>query len=169
MWYVIQVRTGMEDNIRIQCEKNIPKKVLKQCFIPYYEERRKITGEWMTRRRVLFPGYVFAVTDNIDGLFLHLKQINGLTKLIGCGQDIIPLTDEETEFLKSFGGEEQIVWMSQGIIRGSQVIVQSGPLQGKEGYIRKIDRHKRKAWLEVPMFGRMQQVCVGVEIVRKVR
>ena len=38
---------------------------------------------------------------------------------------------------------------------------------GMEGMIKKIDRHKRKAWLEVPMFGRVQTVQVGVEIVAK--
>lgn len=41
------------------------------------------------------------------------------------------------------------------------------PLQGKEGCIRKIDRHKRKAWLEVELFGDRQLVEVGLEIVTK--
>ena len=36
-----------------------------------------------------------------------------------------------------------------------------------EAFIRKIDRHKRKAWLEIEMFGRMQRVEVGLEIISK--
>ena len=44
----------------------------------------------------------------------------------------------------------------------------SGPLQGKEGYIKKIDRHKRRAFLEMPMFGRVQKIQVGLEIVAKI-
>ena len=58
--------------------------------------------------------------------------------------------------------------MSEGIIEHSQVKVMSGPLMGKEGYIRKIDRHKRKAWLEMEMFGRTQSIQVGLEIVAKI-
>ena len=38
---------------------------------------------------------------------------------------------------------------------------------GKEGYIKKVDRHKRKARLELEMFGRMQEIVVGLEIVEK--
>ena len=56
MWYVIQVRTGSEDNIRLQCEKNISPNILKDCFIPYYEERRHLKGEWRTLKKILFPG-----------------------------------------------------------------------------------------------------------------
>ena len=45
MWYVIQVRTGTEENIRLQCEANIPVEIMERCFIPYYEERRRIRGD----------------------------------------------------------------------------------------------------------------------------
>lgn len=58
--------------------------------------------------------------------------------------------------------------MSKGIIEGERTIVLSGPLKGKEGYIKKIDRHKRKAWLEVELFGRIQNIQLGLEIVSKV-
>ncbi len=39
---------------------------------------------------------------------------------------------------------------------------------GLEGAIRKIDRHKRKAWLEMEMFGRRQQIEIGLEIIKKI-
>lgn len=36
-----------------------------------------------------------------------------------------------------------------------------------EGYIRKINRHKRKAWVSIEMFGRSVDMEVGLEIVKK--
>lgn len=168
MWYVVQVRSGTEHNIRIQCNKKIPDAIMERCFIPYYEEKKKQNGTWNTLQKVLFPGYIFMITEDVEKLFFHLKTIEGMTKLIGTGQDIIPLKEEEITFLKRFGGEEQIVSMSEGIIEGTQVIITSGPLMGMEGLIQKIDRHKRKAWLDMELFGRMQQVEVGLEITRKV-
>lgn len=167
MWYVLQVRTGTEENIRIQCRNNISDQVLEECFIPYYEEKKRIRGEWTLQRKVLFPGYIFVISDNIDRLYESLKRVIGLTKLIGTGNEIIPLTEEEKSFMIQFGGEEQIVKMSEGIIEGDQIIVLKGPLKGQEGYIRKIDRHKRKAWMEIPMFGRVQNIEIGLEIVSK--
>ncbi len=149
MWYVMQVRTGSEENIQLQCQKDISSEVLEDCFIPYYEEKRNIKGEWMTQRKILFPGYVFLDSQQVVRLYSNLQQ-------------------EEVQFLKTFGGEEQIVEMSEGIIENSKVMVMSGPLIGKEGYIKKIDRHKRRAFLEMPMFGRVQKIQVGLEIVAKI-
>lgn len=166
-WYVMQVRTGTEENICIQCKKDIEEAVLEKCFLPYYEEKRRVQGEWRILKKLLFPGYVFVITEDMETLYQQLKRVIGLTKLLGTGREITPLTEDETAFLKRFGGEEQIVAMSEGIIEGSKVIVNSGPLQGMEGYIRKIDRHKRRAYLEIPFFGRVQNVQVGLEIVEK--
>jgi transcriptional antiterminator NusG len=53
------------------------------------------------------------------------------------------------------------------MIENSQVIILSGPLEGMEGYIKKIDRHKRKAYLEIPMFGGVQTVEMGLEVAFK--
>jgi transcriptional antiterminator NusG len=140
---------------------------LERCFLPYYEEKRKINGEWKTLKRILFSGYVFLVSDQVEELFFELKKVSGMSRLLGTGDTIVPLSEEEVDFLRNFGGEDQVVEMSTGIIEGTKVIVQSGPLQGREGLIKKIDRHKRKAYLEVEMFGRTQRVEVGLEITMK--
>lgn len=167
MWYVMQVRTGSERSIQQQCQVQIPEVILEKCFVPEYESKRRVQGEWKTEKKILFPGYVFVVVEELVILQEYLRQVIGLTRLIGAGNEIVALTDPEVEFLMKFGGEEQIVRMSEGIIENSKVIVQSGPLQGMEAYIRKIDRHKRKAWLELELFGRVQRVEVGLEIFAK--
>lgn len=167
MWYVVQVRTGMEERIRLQCEARIPEDILEKCFIFYYEEKKRINGKWTTQKKTLYPGYLFVVTEELETLHEELKHVEGLTKLIGTGETIVPLSQDEIDFLKRFAGENQVVEMSEGIIEQSKVIVTSGPLAGMEGFIRKIDRHKRKAYLEIPMFGRIQNVQVGLEIVAK--
>lgn len=167
MWYVIQVRVGTEETIRLQCEKKIDKDILDSCFIPYYEARRKKVGIWKTEQKILFPGYVFVVTESVEQLYLELKKIEGLTKLLGTGEDVVPISCEEEGMLRKLSGEDHVMEMSEGIMEGSQVIIQSGPLMGQEGLIKRIDRHKRKAWLELPMFGRLQLVEVGLEITRK--
>lgn len=167
MWYVVQVRTGTEENVRMQCVRKISPEILERCFIPYYEEKKHIRGEWTVQKKVLFPGYVFAVTEDLEKLYESLKSVIGLTRLIGTGREIVPISEEERQFLLDFGGEEQAAPLSVGIIENSVTKILSGPLKGKEGLIRKIDRHKRKAWLEVEMFGRKQEIQVALEIVAK--
>ncbi|WP_416239277.1 KOW motif-containing protein, partial [[Clostridium] innocuum] len=53
--------------------------------------------------------------------------------------------------MKSFGKEEHVVEMSTGFIQGEQIFITEGPLQGKEGQIIRIDRHKRIAYLQLSM------------------
>lgn len=168
MWYVIQVRTGHEDQTLLQCQNKIDTDVMERCFLPYYEEKRHIRGKWVTQKKLLFPGYIFIVSDALEQLHEQLKSVIGMTRLLEIGGTIVPLSEEEVTFLKKLGGEEQVVEMSEGIIVNSKVKIRSGPLEGLEGFIQKIDRHKRKAYLRVPMFGREQMVQVGLEIVEKV-
>lgn len=168
MWYVIQVFTGKEEQIVLQCRKRIrDPKILNRCFVPRYVQKRRYEGHWHTEEKLLFPGYVFLVSDNGEELFLSLKKIDGLTKMIGTGQEIVPLSREEEGILRRLGGEEQLVETSTGIMVSDQIIVTDGPLQGMEGCIKKIDRHKRLAWIEVPLMGRILEARVGLEVVEK--
>jgi transcriptional antiterminator NusG len=58
--------------------------------------------------------------------------------------------------------------MSKGIIEGDQIIVERGPLKGYEGFIKKIDRHKRIAFIDIELFNTITTIKVGLEIVSKV-
>ena len=168
MWYVMQVRTGTEENIRCQCQRLISSNVLERCFIPYYQQKKRFQGEWHIQERILFPGYVFLIAENLEQLAESLRKVTGMTRLLGTGDEIIPLSQEEVELLLKLGKEEQLVTMSTGIIENDQVRILTGPLQGMEGYIRKINRHKRKAWISIEMFGRSVDMEVGLEIIKKV-
>ena len=167
MWYVIQVRTGTEEEIKNQCLKVISPDVLEHCFIPYYESMKRYHGEWHKVKNVLFPGYVFLVSDGIEELYYGLKKVIGLTKLLGTGNEVVPLYKEEIQFLEDFGAEKESVGISKGIIEGEEVVVLDGPLKGYEGFIKKIDRHKRLAFLEIELMGRKVETQVGLEIMGK--
>ena len=174
LWYVAQVQTGSEESIRLKCLEKISRNVLRDCYVFYYEEKRRIRGEWVIQEKVLFPGYVFFIakgekkdSEEPEELEERLMRIDGVQKLLKIGNEPVPLTDEEVDFLKAFGGEAQTVEMSEGVIEQSKIRVYSGPLVGREKYIRKIDRHKRRAFVEMPMFGKIQKMQVGLEIVAK--
>ena len=109
------------------------------------------------------------IAKNLEQLSENLRKVIGMTRLLGTGDEIVPLSQEEVELLQKLGKEEQLVAMSTGIIENDQVIILTGPLQGMEGYIRKINRHKRKAWISIEMFGRSMDMEVGLEIIKKIR
>ena len=73
----------------------------------------------------------------------------------------------EVPYLKEMCQGGSVVGISKGIIRNGRVIVTSGPLKGRESLIRKIDRHKRTAKIEIPFTDGQKQVTVGLEIYGK--
>ena len=168
MWYVIQVSTGKEEQSLMMLKKYGVQKYLKECFSPRYEHRRKYLGQWRQEEAILFPGYIFVISDQVEELYESLRQIPQLTKILGVGEKWTPMTKEDIEIVELLSGKERVVKFSEGYIVGTRVTVVKGPLQGMEGTIRKIDRHKRKAYLEIPMFGRVLNAEVGLEIVGKV-
>ena len=168
MWYVIQTRTGQETKIKKAILDAIPTDICKDVRIIYYESKRKYQGSWHTEKRTMFPGYLFVESDRVEDLFLELRRIPELTKLLGYGGDIVAISKEEEEFLRLLTAGAETVEMSYGIQEGDRVIVQTGSLVGLESIIRRIDRHKRKAYIEVDLLGVPRQVEIGLEIVKKV-
>lgn len=69
----------------------------------------------------------------------------------------------------NFCDDNFIAEESKGIILNDNIIINSGPLKGRESIIKKIDRHKRRAEIELMWFGDLKQVSVALEIVSKVR
>lgn len=171
-WYVAQVAGGREETTLAQCRKLIDSEVLKECFAPEAEYPWKTKDGWEVRKKLLFPGYLFYVTSDVDELYDQLARVPAATRLLGNGAKgvkrvFFPLTDDERDWFLAFTDRKRVVRMSEGYIEGDTVKVTSGPLRGHEASIRKIDRHKRRAYIDVSLFGRTVPASVGLEILWK--
>ena len=168
MWYVVQVVGGQEKRALALIEKLVSVGLLQECFIPQYEVMRRQRGQWRKQVEMLFPGYLIVVTDRPDELVSELYKVPVFTKLLSNNDAFIPLNDQEISFFDAFtSSKHRIVTMSEGVIEGEEIVILKGPLMGQTGLIKKIDRHKRLAYLEVEMMGRKKIVKLGLEIVYK--
>lgn len=167
MWYVIQVQTGKEEEIIHLIRRYRADGYFEDCFIPKYQSKRRYRGEWHLVNAPLFPGYVFIISNEIEQFYFLLRQLPEFIKLLGTGEKWTPLSEEEVRILQSLTDQSHLMRLSQGCIVGDQVVITDGPLKGMEGCIRKINRHKRVAKVELLMLGQMRQIEVGLEIVRK--
>ena len=172
MYYVIQVASGMEDKVEEQIEVMVEQGIYQQCFHPIRHVKKKIRGEWKELREKLLPGYVFIVSDDIEELYLRLRYVPAFTKLLGKdGGQFFPLPEHEVEWLKKISGsadsrmEAEIsrVYVSEEDV----VTILSGPLKDMEGYIKKIDLHRRIALVEVDFMNQKTVIHLGIEMVRK--
>ncbi len=166
MWYVIQVYTGMEEEICRQCRRKVTDKN-EDVFVMLAERMTKIQGQWTEITSRLFPGYVFIETEKIEDFFMRLKRIDSMTKILGTGEEMTPIHQEEEDYLRLLGGEEHIVKYSEGYMEGEKLTVTSGAMKDYKGTVKKVLRHKRLVVLEVPLMGRTVEVTVGLGIVKR--
>ena len=167
MWYVIQVITGEEKKTVDICRFIIKQGINHEFFVPETDRMKKYRGQWHKIRKPMFPGYVFISSDNIEEIYEELKRVPKLTKILQTDKTITPISEKEEQLIKNLTNEEHIAEMSVGYIEGAKLIVETGPLEGKEALVKKIDRHKRVAVLLVEMFGSSTEVTMGLEVLRK--
>ena len=166
MWYVIQVKANRELAVVERCRRDviIPGE---NVFVMKSERMFKKHGEWSLIEEVSFQKYIFAETGDTDGFRIRLKKIDEFTKMLGVGDEIAPIAQEEEELLISLGGEEHVIRRSIGVVEGDRLIVTKGPLMGHEGRVKWVDRHQRLAGVETELMGQKVTIRLGCEVLKK--
>ncbi len=177
MWYVVWTRTGQEERLLRLCRQRLQRgktaeeerSAFESCFVPKYERAWRTKGCWEKREEILFPGYLFFITEYPDRLNGLLKKIPEFTRLLGDEEGPIPLYEQEVEFLEKYTNRNYVLEMSTGEMIGNKLTVTDGALEGYEGKVVHFDRHRRLVTLEIEFFGRNVNMTVGMEIVKRVK
>lgn len=168
MWYVLQVMSGREADLRDLITRYLSRELLRDCFYPTYETSYKQGGERRIVQRRLFPGYLFIVTEDILKVEQKLRAIPDMTKVLKTGSEAIPLTRAEQEFLERRLNGEHVLPMSRGYKSGDKICITEGPFAGYRGQLKAVDRHNRFGVISLEMFGRDVDMRFGLEVVTKV-
>lgn len=153
IWYALKCPEGRENDYTEKYQKLTFSGELQEVICFEYQRMIRYGGRWCLERRKLLPGWIFlSVTKVIEN-----RE----------GKDRFFLIPYETCYLKELCQEENLIGMSKGVIKGGKLMVTSGPLIGREALIRRIDRHKRTAEIEIPFVDRETRVTVGLEIYEK--
>lgn len=170
-WYVLQVETGKEDNMVTWLNSYFNGTDVIECFVVKRETKRKLYGKWKTVIESLFKGYIFLVSDNPVNVFYRLKDIPSFTKLLDNGDyGFVPLKREEIQFILnlSSGRPDHTVRISTiDLNEGDEIEYIGGDLSMFSGQIKRIDKHKRRAVVEVEMFGRKTDIYMDFEFLKK--
>ena len=146
------------------CREDLSAIAVKDVFVPTYDCMRRYGGAWHREKRRLFPSYVFLDSENEE---LLLEEFRKSTVTAGRKKCMFSIGREEEEFLKKLCGESHHLNMSRGVIRKGSTQIMEGPLKGMESRIRRIDRHKRLARVEIMMRRGCHTFPAGLEITEK--
>ncbi len=144
----------------------VARAALDDCFVLRRQALRRRGGAWHLCDEVMFPGYIFLVTDNPAGLAEGLGLLTSFSYLLNRDGAPSTLDEREIAFVRDFGGPHHTVALSRGSIVDGRLTVGEGPLKGREHLVAKVDRHKRMAWLRGGILG-TGSVRVGLEVVSK--
>ena len=165
-WYVIQVTTGAERRFCSLIELLSPPGAVEECFAPRYATQIKKAGEWIDVQKPLLPGYVIVVSERLDLVIRTLREIPEFTRLLKMGESFVPLAAEERDRIDTLSNNHnRCIDMSIGVIEYGRVVVQSGPLCGREAMMVSVNRHKYVAFVEFEIYGYMVMTKVGLGIV----
>ena len=164
MWYVIRVNSGREEEALLFMRTIIDLEGIGRAFIPKVTRKRKRRDGWKDVVYALVPGYIFFESEIPEQLFFELKKVPKRTDLLRIDEDILSVSPKEEVFIKALLDPDDMVTVSTGHKEGDEVIIDKGPLVGKEALIKDIDIHKRKAVIATEMFGRIMELTVGLEV-----
>mgnify|MGYP001630409421 CR=1 FL=1 len=167
IWYILYCPKNREQEIVNSCKQHMSDEALEDAFILSYEQMRRYQGEWHIDIQNMFPGYVFLESKNEKKLTEELKEYKDIVRILGEDINPIPVNLEEEVFLQELCQKGHHLSLSRGYIQNGHTYITEGPLNGKEKLIKKIDRHKRLAKLELPYAKQLPYMKVGLEIITK--
>jgi len=167
MWYVLWTTTGREEKMKELVDQLVDHSFYNRVEILYKIRNIKMKKGWEKKKEKLIPSYLFVETGNIEDFASALAKIPNFSMILQSDGQFFPLSEKEEALIRNFTSQENGVDVSKGYIEGDNIYVTEGPLKGMEGYIKKIDRHKRLAIISMNLFDRDTDVSVGLEIVEK--
>lgn len=160
IWYLLKCPEGDETDYMQKCLELVNSEKMEEIVCFQYQRMMRYGGSWHLESRTVLPGYVFLTGSNVMELERNWQEDGEMKQNIS-------LTPCETPYLKDLCQDGLLIEISRGVIKNGVPIIISGPLKGRERLIRRIDRHKRTAEIEIPFNGAKKQVTVGLEIYEK--
>lgn len=91
-----------------------------------------------------------------------------ILKLLQYGDsNEIATRERESSFLKTLLNDNKCIEFLESIIERDKMIITSGALQGLESVIKRINRHKMQATIEIELFGTIRTMTIELEVVIK--
>jgi transcriptional antiterminator NusG len=169
MWYVIHTVSGMEEQCRQALERCLEQTDYETMFIPQYIAQKHFKKEWHAVEKTLLPGCLFIESGHVKEVRKCLEKISQSTEEVPAdSKTLSPITEEEQKILSGIMDEHYVVKYSEGFMIDDEVIVMRGPLRHAADYVRKVDRHRRLARIEVPLSGELTPMEVGFGAVARI-
>jgi transcription antitermination factor NusG len=156
--YCIYCKTGSESAIANRVNEIFDNTV---AYAPVRVLQEKRKGSWEECEQILIPGYVFIYFEEETDLS-PIKELTGVYKILQYQSGSRELVGSDLEYALWVYSHKGRIGPSKALVEGSMVKIVDGPLIDGVGKIIRLDRHKRRAWVEFDFDGKIQRVSLSV-------
>lgn len=167
-WYAVSTFAGKEERV-ISWLENVYKIhiLITEILFPKRKLQIKKQGVFKTQILPFFPGYFF-INCSISNINLfEIKQCSFFVRIVGNKSGPISVKDEEITTIKNMINDEGVMEFSRGLILDQRVKILNGPLYGFEGIIKKIDKRKKRAKIQLNILNREKLIDIGLNIIEQ--
>lgn len=162
-WYALFVKTGKEDDVQKWLKFYFKENTLFS-LLPKRRLMERKNGIVKNVLKKIFPSYVFIHVDISEKIYYRLKQIPNIIRILKTDEYIAEINEKEMLPILEILDDNGIVDYSKVYQTDSGIIVESGPLKGREGLIIAVDKRKRKVKIKLKLMGAIREFYVGVEL-----
>ena len=162
MWYVIQARSGEEEEIKNYIEHTVEPEVCR-IILPLYEDVWRKGGIGHISIKKLFPGYLFVDTEDPDEVYRRIKSVPHFTRLLATeekdkNKTFLAIDKEDEEFIKELTDEGLMHVSYIRRTKSGRIEKIKGPLSRFANKIVKLDVPHRRAIVEADIFGKHRRI-----------
>lgn len=157
-WYVIQVISGTEENVKqslFQRRESFGLEAyILDVFVPTHDVVTvKTGGVKVKRKKNILPGYILVQMVVTNESWYIVRNTPNVTGFLGAGNIPVPVTGEELEKLKGKVSQNEETYTSK-FQTGDMAIITKWPFEGNEWIITEINEKKGLLKVNINLLGR---------------
>ncbi len=172
-WYVVNSFSGYEKRVMIFLEGLLKRKypdMVGEILIPTQEITSNVRGKKTSRKKKLYPGYVFVQLDLSPEIIMDIRSMSNVSGFPPMNQgNPVPLTEAEISRLKGQAdGSDKAKVVRVPYSVGQTVRVIEGPFNNFTGVVESINPERGRVRVIFTIFGRKAPVEIDFSQVRQV-
>lgn len=169
-FYVIQVKSQKTGQYLEVAKKQLDESAVKVLW-PRRNLKIRKKGKWVNELSPIFPGYLFLETDAVTpAVFDTCRRVPGFIRFLKDNRHITPLTGRDKDIVIHFLKLGEVVGSSLATFDEKQKVrIISGPLQGLEGRIVKVNKRKKRIKLKLELYENSFYIDFSFESIEKIK
>ncbi len=157
-WYVIQVISGTEENVKQSLfqrrESFWLEKYILDVFVPTHDVVSvRAGGTKVKKKKNILPGYILVEMVVSNESWYIVRNTPNVTGFLGAGNVPVPVSGEELDKLRGKIDQNEETFTTKFQV-GDIALITKGPFEGNEGNITDINEKKGLLKVNVNLLGR---------------